>query len=47
VTPGDLTDEGIEVLSGLRDGELVVTAGVSRMRDSLRVKLPERMENLR
>ncbi len=45
VEVGELTDAGLEVLSGLRDGELVVTAGVSHMRDSLRVKLPAATEN--
>ncbi|NIM52328.1 MAG: efflux RND transporter periplasmic adaptor subunit [Gemmatimonadales bacterium] len=40
VTVGELTEEGLEVLEGLFDEELVVTAGVSRLRDSLRVRLP-------
>jgi len=41
VTVGDLTTEGLEVLSGLRDGDRVVTAGVSRIEDGLRVRLDE------
>jgi RND family efflux transporter MFP subunit len=40
VTVGELTGEGFEVLDGLFDEELVVTAGVSRIRDSLRVRIP-------
>ena len=31
VRVGELTGEGIEILSGLEDGELVVTAGVRRL----------------
>jgi multidrug efflux system membrane fusion protein len=38
---GDLTEEGIEVLQGLNDGERVVTAGVSRLSDGQKVRLPE------
>lgn len=40
VTVGELTADGFEVLEGLVDEELVVTAGVSRIRDSLRVTVP-------
>ena len=40
VVVGELTEEGLEILEGLVDGELVVTAGVSRVRDSLLVRLP-------
>ena len=41
VTVGELTtDEGFEILEGLVDGELVVTAGISRIADSMRVSLP-------
>jgi len=39
VTIGELTADGIEVFEGLSDGELVVTAGVSRVSDSLKVKI--------
>lgn len=35
---GELTPEGLEVLEGLKDGEYLVTAGVSRVQDSLIVK---------
>ena len=35
---GELTPEGLEVLDGLNDGEYLVTAGVSRIQDSLKVK---------
>jgi len=41
VTVGELIKEGIEVIEGLSDGELVVTAGVSRITDGLEVKLLE------
>jgi RND family efflux transporter MFP subunit len=40
VVVGDLTEAGLEILEGLLDEELVVTAGVSRLRDSMRVRLP-------
>lgn len=36
---GDLTSAGIEILSGLSDGDLVVTAGVSKIEDGQLVKL--------
>lgn len=39
VRVGDLTSEGLEILSGLVEGELVITAGVSRIKDGQRVKL--------
>lgn len=42
VTVGDLTDEGVEVLSGLSDGDVVVTAGVSRITDGRVVGLDPR-----
>lgn len=38
VRVGELTGDGLEVLDGLHDGELVVTAGVSQIRDGLEVK---------
>ena len=38
VSVGELTGEGIEVLEGLRDGEVVVTAGVSQITDGLEVR---------
>ena len=40
VTVGELTDEGFEILDGLLDEELVVTAGITRIGDSTRVRLP-------
>lgn len=40
VTIGDLQDSGLEVLTGLSPGQLVVTAGVSVLRDGLEVSLP-------
>jgi len=39
VTVGELSNEGFEVLEGLQNGELVVTAGVESLTDSTRVKL--------
>ncbi len=39
VETGQLTSDGIEVVSGLRDGDLVVTAGVSKIQDGLTVRL--------
>ena len=39
VTIGELTADGIEIFEGLKDGELVVTAGISRVSDSLKVKM--------
>ena len=39
VTVGELTGEGLEVLTGLSDGDRLVTAGVSQIRDGLEVKL--------
>ncbi len=36
---GELTASGIEVLEGLEDGDLVVTAGVSRIQDGQKVKV--------
>ena len=39
VTIGELTADGIEIFEGLSDGELVVTAGISRISDSLKVKM--------
>jgi RND family efflux transporter MFP subunit len=39
VRVGALTAEGLEILAGLQEGELVVTAGVSRISDGQKVKL--------
>ncbi|MFC1682690.1 efflux RND transporter periplasmic adaptor subunit [Candidatus Zixiibacteriota bacterium] len=39
VTVGELTAEGIEVTDGLIDGDLVVTAGTSRIKEGQRVKM--------
>lgn len=39
VKTGGLTAEGLDVVEGLRDGELLVTAGVSRMEDGMMVRL--------
>jgi multidrug efflux pump subunit AcrA (membrane-fusion protein) len=42
---GELTRNGLEVTEGLEDGELVVTAGVSRIQDGLTVKVPGQGED--
>jgi hypothetical protein len=34
-----LTRDGFEVLNGLEDGELVVTAGLSKLTDGMKVRL--------
>ncbi|MFH1574402.1 MAG: efflux RND transporter periplasmic adaptor subunit [Acidobacteriota bacterium] len=39
VRVGDVTEEGIEILEGLQDGDLVVTAGVSRVQDGQQVRM--------
>ena len=39
VTVGELTSFGLEIRSGLEDGDAVVTAGVSQLADGLLVKL--------
>jgi len=41
VTVGDLTGNGFEISEGLEDGEMVVTAGISKLTDSLRVRVIE------
>ena len=39
VTVGDLTEQGIEILEGVKDGDLIVTAGVTRIQDNQTVRL--------
>lgn len=39
VTVGELTSEGLEILDGVEEGELVITAGVSFIVDGQKVKL--------
>ena len=39
VAVGEFTREGLEILSGLSEGQRVVTAGVRRLTDGQRVKL--------
>ena len=46
VTVGRLSAAGLEIRSGLLAGEVVVTAGVSRIRDGLRVKFAEAGEDV-
>ena len=40
VTVGALTADGLELFEGVVDGDLVVTAGVSKITDGMTVKLP-------
>jgi RND family efflux transporter MFP subunit len=39
VEVGELTSRGLEIAKGLKEGELLVTAGMSQIRDGLKVKL--------
>ena len=39
VTIGDITGTGFEITEGLEDGEMVVTAGISKLSEGLRVRL--------
>lgn len=41
ISVGDLGADGLEVLDGLADGDLVVTAGVTKIQDGMTVKMPE------
>jgi RND family efflux transporter MFP subunit len=39
VTVGELTGDGFEITEGLEDGELVVTAGISKLSEGMTVKM--------
>jgi len=39
VTVGRLIREGYEILSGLQDGDLVVTTGIANLSDGMKVRL--------
>lgn len=39
VEVGALTDEGMEILSGLEDGDLLITAGVTKLQDGNQVRI--------
>jgi len=41
VLTGELTGEGLEVLEGIEDGDLLVTAGLHKLTDGLQVKVPQ------
>ena len=41
VTVGELGSDGLEILSGLADGDRVVTAGVTKIQDGMTVRLPD------
>lgn len=38
VTLGRVTSEGVEVLGGINNGDLIVSAGVSQLSDGMKVK---------
>lgn len=40
VRVGELTEDGLEILDGLSDGDVVVTAGVTKIQDGLTVRVP-------
>ena len=42
VEVGEILSDGIEIVVGVKPGDLVVTAGVSRIYDGLQVRVPER-----
>ncbi len=39
VTTGELTYDGLEILEGLKDGEKLVTAGISKIQDGQKVRM--------
>jgi hypothetical protein len=39
VTAGDLTNDGLEILSGIEDGDILITAGIDRLSDGESVRL--------
>jgi RND family efflux transporter MFP subunit len=41
VTVGEINASGLEIREGLSDGDTIVTAGVSKIQDGLRVRVPE------
>ncbi len=45
VTVGELTEAGLEVLSGLADGDALITAGVSRISDGQKVRFTAAAES--
>ncbi|MDH3197107.1 MAG: efflux RND transporter periplasmic adaptor subunit [Candidatus Krumholzibacteria bacterium] len=44
VTVGELTSQGLEILAGIEDGDLIVTAGVSRIVDGQTVRITSQAE---
>jgi RND family efflux transporter MFP subunit len=44
VKVGELNPDGLEIIEGLKDGDLIVTAGISRLEDGSQVKLIESKE---
>ena len=44
VTVGEFTGDGLEIYSGLADGDRVITAGISKLLDGMTVKLPDQKE---
>jgi RND family efflux transporter MFP subunit len=43
---GQLTAKGLEILDGIKSGEFVVVAGISRIEDDMQVKLSSKWESL-
>jgi RND family efflux transporter MFP subunit len=44
VTVGQVSSQGLEIVEGLDDGDLLITAGVSRITDGQKVRLPDLSE---
>ncbi len=42
VTLGEITTDGIEVLTGIKEGDLLVTAGIHRLHEGMKVRVLER-----
>lgn len=45
VTVGELSSLGLEITQGLKDGDLLITAGISRINDGQKVKIPDAAES--
>lgn len=40
VETGDLTEEGLEIVSGLEEGEMLITAGIRFLKEGMEVRIP-------
>jgi len=45
VKTGELTSQGFQILSGVKNGEVIVTAGLSQLEDNMEVKIMDAVEN--